>query len=147
MLKVRCQAQATVDDKGRLALPAPLRHALQLAAEPRLVITLMEGALWGWTPTDFEEKVEAPILARDQFATGVRDFVHSVVAPAQDVEVDGQGRIRLPPLLREQAGIGRDVVIHSLLDRVEIWDKTAWEERFRQSLERRATASGMPKGD
>lgn len=147
MLKVRCQAHATVDDKGRLALPAPLRRALAEAGEDKLVLTLMRGAIWGWTPHDFEESVERPMQTRDLFADDVTDFAHALLAPAQDVEVDGQGRIRVPQLLRDLARIERDVVVNSLLNRLEIWDKTAWEERFRQSLDRRATASGMPKGE
>lgn len=144
---VRCQAQATVDGKGRLALPATLRHALSLAGQTRLVLTLNKGALWGWTPDDFEVTIERPILERDQFATGVLDFVHSVVALAQDVEIDGQGRIRLPQMLRDHARIKRDVVVNSLLNRLEIWDQKAWDERLGHAIESQATASGMPKGD
>jgi len=147
MLKVRCQVHATVDAKGRLALPAQLRRAMQQADETQLVLTFNQGAVWGWTPRVFEERVERPMAERDPFADDVVDFVHALLAPAQDIDVDNQGRIRIPPPLRELAGIDREVVLNSMLDRIEIWDKAAWEDRFRQSLDRRAGASGMPRGE
>ena len=144
MLHVRCQAHATLDDKGRVALPAPLRRALAEAGEAQLVLTFHKGAVWGWRPVDFEREVEAPLSAADPFADDVNDFAHSLLAPAQDVEIDKAGRIRIPPPLRDLAALDRDVVVNSLLNRVEIWDRAAWDDRFKQSLERQKSTSGMP---
>lgn len=146
MLKVRCQANATVDGKGRLALPAPLRRALGEAGEASLVLTFHKGALWGWLPADFEETVERPMAQADPFADDVMDFQHALLAPAQDVDIDGQGRIRIPSPLRDLATIDKDVVVNSLLNRIEIWDRETWETRFRASLDRASRASGMPRG-
>lgn len=146
MLRVRCQANATVDAKGRLALPAPIRRALADAEQSKLVLTFHKGAVWGWTLEDFEERVEKPLSEADPFDEEVMDFVHSLLSPAQDVDLDGQGRIRIPPPLRELAGIDKDVVVHSVLHRVEIWDRAAWEGRFQQSLHRTRERSGMPRG-
>lgn len=147
MLKVRCQVHATVDAKGRLALPAPLRRALGEADHTQLVLTYAKGAIWGWTPGEFEDTVERPMASRDPFADDVMDFSHALLAPAQDVDIDGQGRIRIPTPLRELAGVDREVVVNSLLNRIEIWDKAAWDERFRASLDRNRRASGMPRGE
>jgi MraZ protein len=147
MLKVRCQVRATVDAKGRIGLPAPLRRALAEAGEGKLVLTFAKGAIWGWRPGDFEESVESPMASRDPFADEVMDFAHALLAPAQDVDIDNQGRVRIPPLLRELAGVDREVVLNSILNRIEIWDRTAWEERFRSSLDRNARSSGMPRGE
>lgn len=144
MLRVRCQATATLDPKGRLALPAPLRHALAGANESALVLTFNRGAIWGWTRETFENTVEAPLETADQFDTAVQDFIHAVVSIAQDVEIDGSGRIRIPALLRERAGLTKDVVVNSVLDRVEIWDREAWEQRFAEALERSSRTSGLP---
>ena len=146
VLRVRCQAQATLDAKGRVALPVMLRRALSESGHDSLVLTYCKGAVWGWTARDFEERVERPVAAADPFDQDVMDFVHSVLSPAQDVDVDKQGRIRVPPLLRELAQLDREVVIHSVLQRVEIWDREAWEQRFRQSLDRSAARSGRPGG-
>jgi MraZ protein len=147
MLRVRCQSHVTVDAKGRLALPAALRRAMTEHEVQRLVLTFHKQAIWGWTLDDFERRVESPLSAADPFDQNNMDFVHSVMAPAQDVDIDGQGRIRIPPMLRDLAGVERDVVIHSVLHRIEIWEKSAWEQRFRQSLQRVSERSGMPGGD
>lgn len=144
MLRVRCQANATLDAKGRMALPAPIRRALGEAGEDQLVLTFHKGAIWGWTARDFEERVERPLAERDPFDTDVMDFAHSLLAPAQDVELDKAGRIRIPAPLRDLAGIEKDVVVNSVLHRVEIWDRETWENRFRTSLDRTAGRSGMP---
>jgi len=147
MLKVRCQVRATVDAKGRIALPVQLRRALADAGEGSLVLTYAKGAIWGWRPGDFEDSVENPMASRDPFADDVMDFVHALLAPAQDVDVDNQGRIRIPQPLRDLAGIEREVVLNSMLNRIEIWDRSAWEERFRSSLDKNARSSGMPRGE
>ena len=144
MLRVRCQANVTVDAKGRLALPAPIRRALGEAGQSQLVLTFYKGSVWGWTVQDFEETVQRRVDQADPFDQDVQDFTHSVLAPAQDVDVDGQGRIRIPPLLRQLGQIGKEVVVHSVARRLEIWDRANWEARFRQSLDRTAATSGMP---
>lgn len=144
MLRVRCQANATLDAKGRMALPAPIRRALGEAGVEQLVLTFHKGALWGWTARDFEERVERPLAERDPFDTDVMDFAHSLLAPAQDVELDKAGRIRIPGPLRDLAGLDKDVVVNSVLHRIEIWDRETWESRFRTSLDRAANRSGMP---
>ena len=146
MLKVRCQAVATLDVKGRVALPAPLRRAVGVSDVHSLVLTFHRGAIWGWTPADFERSVEQPVAAADPFNVEVMDFAHALLAPAQDVEIDRQGRIRIPAPLRELAGLGREVMINSLVNRLEIWDRQAWTTRFSESLDRARGFSGMPGG-
>ncbi|MCB9679794.1 MAG: division/cell wall cluster transcriptional repressor MraZ [Alphaproteobacteria bacterium] len=144
MLRVRCQANATLDAKGRLALPAPIRRALGEHGVDSLVLTFHKGAVWGWTAGDFEEHVERPLLARDPFDTDVMDFTHAILSPAQDVEIDSAGRVRVPPPLRDLAGLDKEVVVSSVLNRIEIWDKDTWESRFRTSVDRTDGRSGMP---
>jgi len=144
MLRVRCQANATLDSKGRLALPAPIRRALGEHGVDSLVLTFHKGSLWGWTASDFEERVERPLANRDPFDEDVRDFTHSLLSPAQDVDIDGAGRIRIPAPLRELAGLGKEVVVSSVLHRIEIWDRATWDARFRTSLDRSRSRSGMP---
>ena len=68
-----------------------------------------------------------------------------MMSTANDVELDGQGRLRVPPTLRELAGLSKECVVHVLLGHVEIWDKKAWDQRFQDSLHAaRARRSGMP---
>lgn len=144
MLRVRCQANVTIDAKGRLALPAPLRRALDEAGERALVCAYHKGAVWAWTVSEYEQRVEGPLAEADPFDSEVMDFAHALLSTAQDVELDGQGRIRIPPKLRELAGLNKEAVVHSIVNRIEIWDKDEWEQRFQQALERTAGRSGMP---
>ena len=74
MLRVRCQASATVDAKGRMALPAPLRRALAVSDVHSLVLTFHRGAVWGWTPEEFERTVERPLADADPFNTEVMGY-------------------------------------------------------------------------
>ncbi len=145
MLRVRCQANATLDAKGRLALPAVLRRAIDRKELDSLVVTFHRGALWAWTPEVFERTIEGPIADQDPFDPAVQAFTHAVLAPAQDVEIDRQGRIRIPVPLRELAGIEKDVVVNSLGNRLEIWDREAWDAYFEKCLAAAPSLSGMPR--
>ncbi len=113
----------TIDSKGRLTIPAKFRG--ELAAG--LVVTrgfdqnLMLFTIEGWQ--DLAEKIAARPLADED----VRAFRRRVFSGAVDLEPDRQGRILLPPYLREFAGIDGDVVIAGLYNYVELWSATAWE--------------------
>ena len=146
MIRVRCQQSVTIDDKGRLALPAPIRRSLEEAQLRSLVLAFSLGSVWGWTPAHYEQQIESKMLSQDPFSTDVLDFAHSTMSTAQDVELDGQGRIRIPQPLRELAGLEKDCMVHVILGHLEIWDKGAWDRRFQESLHRVRHQSGMPGG-
>ena len=111
-----------------------------------MVLAYQKGAIWMWTQEVFEKSIEAPLADADPFDEDVMAFAHALLSTATDTEVDGQGRIRLPPHLREYAGISKDVVVHSIVDHVEIWDREAWDRRFEEALHRHRNSSGMPRG-
>jgi len=136
MLRVRCQAEVKVDAKGRVPLPARIRRALQDAGKNQLVLVYHRGAIWGWTRDHFEDVVEAPIAGADQFDDTIMDTVHARFSTAQDVDLDKAGRIRISPILRDLAGLGKEVVVNSVMNRIEVWDAKAWDNRFNESLGR-----------
>jgi MraZ protein len=142
MLKVRCQAVASVDVKGRLSLPAQLRRSLEVNRVNSLVLCCYRGAIWGWTPEDYERSVESRMEGLDPFAPDVVDFVHAVLAVTEEVDVDGAGRIRLPQELRDLAGITKDVRVFSVLDRIEVWDVDRWAQRFQAARDRSPALPG-----
>jgi MraZ protein len=111
---------------------------------PPLVMVFHKGALWAWTLEVFERTIEGPLAQADAFDDDVMAFSHSLLSSASDVVMDGQGRIRLPAHLRRQAGIDRDVVVHSIVDRIEIWDRTAWQRRYEEALHKSRGMSGLP---
>lgn len=111
-----------LDDKGRLFLPAKFRDALSGG----LVITKgQERCLYVFPAEEFaritEALSQAPVTAK-----AARDYTRVLFASASDEEPDKQGRITIPPRLREYAGLRRDCVVNGANTRVEIWDAGAW---------------------
>ncbi len=113
----------TIDDKGRLTIPAKFRTALAGG----LVVTrgfdqnLMLFSMDGWR--ELADRIAQRPLADED----VRAFRRRVFSGAIDLEPDRQGRILLPPYLREFAGIEGDVVIAGMYNYVELWSPAGWE--------------------
>lgn len=120
----------TIDDKGRLTIPAKYRG--ELAAG--LVVTrgfdenLIIFALDGWK--ELSERIMSQPLGTDE----IRNLRRRLFAGATDVTSDKQGRIVLPSYLREFAGIEGEVVIAGMFDYVEVWSADAWLN-IRQRIE------------
>jgi MraZ protein len=112
-----------LDDKGRLALPAKFRSEL----EGGLVITKgQERCLFVFAMPEFTRITtalrEAPMTQRS-----VRDYSRVFFASASHEVPDAQGRITVPPPLREYAGLSKDCVVIGANSRVEVWDAVAWQ--------------------
>lgn len=121
----------TVDEKGRVSVPARFRAYLEFVNDRRVVVTnfQVEGfpcldvyPYAGWV------KLEEQLRAKPQFDPGVLRFVTYYVGSAHDCEIDKQGRILLPPTLRDYAGLKRDVVFSSAIDKFRIWDRDNWRK-------------------
>ena len=113
-----------MDAKGRLIVPAKFRDQL---GDEFMVTRGLDGCLFVYTQDEWhsmEERFrEIPMTSKN-----ARKFSRFLFAGAVNCEVDKQGRILLPPVLREYAGIQKDVVLAGVLNRIEIWDKTRWDE-------------------
>jgi MraZ protein len=140
-----------LDGKGRIALPARLRHKLRDAGIHGLVLTTFDGSLKLYPPEYFRAHVEEPIARMDPFDAQVQILHHAILAGATDCPVDKQGRLRIPAELREEAGLeaGCEVVLISMLDWIEIFEKRAWQERraFARTHRNRARAEVLGTGD
>jgi MraZ protein len=111
-----------LDEKGRLFLPAKYRD--ELAAG--LILTKgQERCVYVFPMPEFERITEAmrtaPVTAK-----GLRDYSRVFFASASDEVPDKQGRITIPPALREYAALSRDCVVIGANTRLEIWDSQAW---------------------
>ncbi len=113
-----------LDDKGRLFLPAKFRDQL---AEGLVVTRGQEFCLTVWPMADFVELTrraqEAPVTVK-----GARDYTRFLFAGASEETPDKQGRISIPTMLREYAGLQRDVVVIGVMNRIEIWDPARWQQ-------------------
>lgn len=113
----------TIDAKGRLSVPSRLREAL---GEEFVITKGLDGCLFAYTKEEwsvFEEKLGALPLTN----SNARKFSRFFLAGAAVAEVDKQGRILIPPVLREFAALEKDVVLIGVSRRVEIWSKERWE--------------------
>ena len=112
-----------LDDKGRLFLPAKFRDEL---AEGVVITKGQERCLYVFPMAEFRRVTEAMSQAPVTQKT-VRDYSRVFFASASDEVPDKQGRITVPPPLREYAGLTRDCVVIGANTRVEVWDAAAWE--------------------
>ena len=114
----------TIDAKGRLIVPAKFREQL---GEAFVITNGNDGCLNIYTNEDWETFLEKLSLLpnnRDK-----REIVRAFVSKANTVEVDKQGRILVPPALREHAGLEKDVVLAGAIDKIEVWDKERWNKQ------------------
>ena len=114
----------TIDAKGRIIVPAKFRESLG----NNVVVTKgLDNCLFVYTSEDwrkFEEKLRTlPLTNKD-----ARKFTRFFLAGAAEMEIDKQGRILIPSVLREFAALEKDVVLVGVGSRIEIWDKASWNE-------------------
>ena len=114
----------TIDAKGRLIVPAKFREIL---GDNFIVTKGLDGCLFVY-PNDewtrFEEKLKSLPLTNKN----ARQFTRFFLAGAAACEVDKQGRILLPQVLREFASLEKDVVLVGGASRIEIWSRERWDE-------------------
>ena len=115
----------SIDAKGRVIVPAKFREEL---GDSFVVTQGLDGCLFVFTNTEwanFEEKLISLPLANKES----RIFVRFFLAGATLAEVDKQGRILIPAVLREFAKLEKDVVLVGVGSRIEIWNKALWAEK------------------
>jgi MraZ protein len=119
-----------IDSKGRLPVPAAFRRSL--GDEARVVVTLLDQCLAVYPPAEWS-KLEAQLAALPAFSKPVKALTRLLASRAADCEIDVQGRILLPPALRQAAGLTRDAVVVGVLSRFEVWTPETWDGFVRDS--------------
>ncbi len=117
----------SLDDKLRFTLPKTLRDIVAKAGE--LVLFLApgtDGSLVAYTESAFLELGEK-LGQQSPTSQDIRAFSRLFYAQAQRVEVDRQGRVRIPSELTDLALSDRDIVLLGVRDHLEIWDRGRWE--------------------
>ncbi len=120
-----------LDDKGRLILPAKFRDEL---AEGLVITKGQERCLFVFPMAEFTQIAEQ-LRAAPMTHKAARAYSRVFFASASDEVPDKQGRITIPPHLREYAGLSRDCVVIGASTRVEIWDSQAWDTYLAESEE------------
>jgi MraZ protein len=142
MLEVRFNQQLSMDARGRVTLPARLKAALDTHRIYSLVFIAHEGRLRAYTPQDFTERVEKPLLGNDTFDPYEDEKQLLRLGSACEIDVDRQGRLVLPAELRELVNLSADITMISLLDRLELWNTADFKAAFAAARARRDTLGG-----
>lgn len=118
----------TIDDKGRMAIPA--RYRDQLGAG--VIITRgFDACLIGF-PRGYWEQLAQRVSALPFGQPGARELQRRLFAGAQELEFDRQGRILLPQNLREFGGLADGAIVAGMHDYFEIWARDRWQTMLQQ---------------
>ena len=127
-----------LDAKGRLAIPARHRDALARssgkAGPVRLVVTADPSRCLLLYPTEVWEPIQHRLMSFSSFNEQIRALQRLIVGHADDVELDGAGRILVPPSLRQFAGLEHRVVLVGQGNKFELWDESRWLAATTQAI-------------
>ncbi|WP_297528543.1 division/cell wall cluster transcriptional repressor MraZ [Thiohalobacter sp.] len=133
-----------LDAKGRLALPTRFRGPLQEACEGQLVLTVhYDGCLLLYPRPEWEE-IERTLVRLPNQKRHTRLLQRMLLGHATEVEMDGNGRILIPPRLREFAGLEKRVVLVALSKKFEIWNAEAWDRSQQEYVSSDLDAGELP---
>jgi MraZ protein len=135
--------EASVDDKGRLALPKRFRTALP-ADDARLILTAAPDGCLALYPYAKWEEVAAQFLSLSNLEEHARWWQRLMIGHAEEHTLDGSDRLLIPPELRELAGITKQVLLIGQMTRIEIWEPSSY--RSMATVKRQTTFSKPPPG-
>jgi MraZ protein len=127
------QYRHSVDEKGRVSVPADFRPLLMGERGGCFLNRGFEGCIMAYPEGKWGRVLEL-VNARPLDDENTRWFKRAFFSGAKEVSPDQQGRILLPPFLKEYAGITRDVMIVGMSDYVEIWDADTWEASIKEHM-------------
>lgn len=124
----------SLDAKGRLTIPAKYRDLLQHTCQGKLVITGDRDRCLLLYPQSSWEVIEKRLSDLPNLDEQTRGLQRLLIGLATECEMDGNGRILLPPTLRDFAGLDKRVMMIGQVNKFELWDEQAWNERCGQLL-------------
>ena len=114
----------SIDAKGRLIIPSKFRDML---GDEFVVTKGLEGCLFVFEKYEFESFMDK-LNEKSDLEAKVRKIKRFFISGAQEMEPDKQGRMLVPPTLREYAGLEKEVVFAGVGGHIEIWDKSKWDD-------------------
>jgi MraZ protein len=117
-----------IDQKQRIALPKRIREELTRGNSAPLYIAFGTDSSLALYTEDIFASMAARLAAASPAEQDVRAFSRLFYSQAQRVELDAQGRIRIPTELAALAHLESDAVLLGVSDHVEIWDRARWEQ-------------------
>jgi MraZ protein len=132
----RGEAYLSLDSKGRLAVPSEHRDTLLSGCGGRLVVTADPSSKCLLIyPYPEWEPIEKQLQSLPSMNPKVQQMKRLVIGRAKELEMDGAGRILVPPPLRPHAGLEKNVVLVGQGNKFELWDEANWSEVLGQSVD------------
>jgi transcriptional regulator MraZ len=119
-----------LDAKNRVTLPARLRSHF---ADGVVVTKGLDSCLFVFNRSGWQQFTESRVAQLDPFSREGRTVSRFLYGGAIEQELDGQGRVAVPPALIQHAGLSKDIVVAGLRDYLEIWDLAAWRRQQAES--------------
>jgi MraZ protein len=137
--------EINMDAKGRLAVPSRYRDALLTAAEGQLVATIdFEDPCLIIYPLPAWRDIEVQLARLPTFNPDARRVQRLLIGHARELELDGSGRLLIPPELRAYAGLEKAVVLVGQVHRFELWSAEHWNASREQWLAAAAGGQSLP---
>lgn len=118
----------SLDSKGRVSIPADFREVLTERYEEKLVLMKHYDCCLVAYPVEEWHKLDEKISALPASDPMVTKYLRNFYSSAKVCELDGQGRVLVPPALKSYAGLSREVIIIGLSNKMEIWDAANWKK-------------------
>jgi MraZ protein len=140
----RGATKVTLDDKGRMVMPTRYREQISADAQGRLVVTVDRDQCLLLYPLPEWEQIERKLMSLPTLHPQARRLQRLMVGHAADLELDGHGRVLLPPELREFARLERLAMLIGQGNRFELWDEARWLEQRDLWLKSEGAATESP---
>lgn len=125
-----------VDEKGRIMFPSALKKRLQSIISEGFIIkkSLFADCLEVFPMSEWNRLI-GKIEQRNQFSKKIDIYKRHFMYSHREVNLDGSSRFLIPKDLLEQAGLRKDIVLASAVNKIEIWDKTKYEEELKKPID------------
>jgi len=133
-----------LDAKGRLAFPTRYRGALEERCDGRVVLTVHDDRCLLLYPFPDWDEIERKLVRLPNQDKRTRTLQRMLLGHATELDVDRNGRILIPPRLREFASLEKRVVLAGLGNKFEIWNEAAWEQHCSDWVEADSSTGELP---
>lgn len=124
-----------LDTKGRMAMPSRFREVLQQDCDGKLVVTIDLDRCLLIYPQPKWEKIALKLSKLPSFNESARIIQRLYIGHACECQMDPQGRFLLPQNLREHAQLEKSVVLVGQVEKFELWDEGAWNDKTQQNID------------
>ena len=134
-----------MDVKGRMAIPARQREPILNICDGKLVLTIdTQSPCLVLYPIGEWDRIELEVQNLPALKPQIKRFQRLVLGYASDVDLDSNGRLLLPPSLREYAHLEKKLVLVGQGNKLEIWAENLWFEERDDALAERGVESSLP---